>query len=131
MTMAFLARSQVPRKFDSPEQHLIKGLNVETVAEIFIPPPPWIINPLYSAIQAVPDNDHYNYSASFSLNLAMYNKILVPDDWSDMWFSMNGRVHPYALTWEDPSLWESGDDPEDSCHYVIPALIIRDQSYQP
>ncbi|RSL86105.1 hypothetical protein CDV31_016453, partial [Fusarium ambrosium] len=44
---------------------------------------------------------------------------------------MNGRVHPYALTWDV----EQRDGPESDTgaitKYTIPALIIRDQGYQP
>ncbi|KAH6967640.1 hypothetical protein BKA56DRAFT_596945 [Ilyonectria sp. MPI-CAGE-AT-0026] len=43
---------------------------------------------------------------------------------------MYGRVHPYALTWQiDPGDGqETGDNLQD---YIIPALIVCDQGYQP
>jgi hypothetical protein len=43
---------------------------------------------------------------------------------------MYGRVHPYALTWEleQDEGHDAGDGPQDYC---IPAIIVRDQIYQP
>lgn len=128
MSMTFFVRSQYPRKFTSPEQHQIKGLNIETIAEIFFPPPAWITNRQYYTLQADSDNGDSNWG-SFSLNFPMYNQALDPSEWDNMWFSMSGRVHPYALTWEaepDDSLETDGD----LQNYTIPALIVRDQSYQ-
>ena len=53
--MIFLARSSSPRtrRFASPEQHLIKGLNVETMADVFFPSPSWITTPEYSDLQTL------------------------------------------------------------------------------
>ncbi|KAM4064106.1 hypothetical protein HRG_012600 [Hirsutella rhossiliensis] len=44
---------------------------------------------------------------------------------------MVGRVHPFALTWEIErrDSFESEDD--NITEYTIPALIVRDHSYQP
>ena len=129
MSMMFFARSQCPRRFAFPVQHQIKGLNVETIAEIFFPLPTWITDPHYWTLQADSGNDDSNWG-SFSLNFSMYNQTLVLSEWDDMWFFMYGRVHPYALTWElqpDNGL-ETGDNLQ---HYTIAALIVRDQGYQP
>jgi hypothetical protein len=120
MSMMFFARSRFSRKFTSPEQHHIKGLNVEAVTGILFPPPTWISIPEYSGLLAYPEDDNSN-CAYFSLNLSMYNQTLDPSELTDTWFFMYGRVHPYALTWEVGP----------NNYYTIPALIIRDQGYQP
>ncbi|KAJ4136672.1 hypothetical protein NW754_002237 [Fusarium falciforme] len=44
---------------------------------------------------------------------------------------MNGRVHPYALTWEVEQRDGLESDTGAITQYTIPALIIRDQGYQP
>ena len=128
MSMTFLACPQNPRKFVYPQQQLIKGLNVETITGVFFPPPTWITSQEYNILQAKPDNDNPNW-CFFSLNLPMYDQILVPSDWDGMWFSMNGHVHPYALTWE--VLSNNTNPSEGVGYYTIPALIVRDQSYEP
>lgn len=129
MSMMFFARSQCPRKFTSPEQHQIKNLNFETIAGIIFPPPTWITNPEYRFLLAdsiYSSNDNLNW-CYFSLNFSMYNQSLDPSEWDDRWFSMYGRVHPYALTWEvEPD--ETSDGLQD---YTIPVLTVRDQGYQP
>jgi hypothetical protein len=128
MSMMFFAHPRYPKKFASPEQHQIKGLNVETIAGILFPPPPWTTVPEYDGLLAE-TNEESNWGF-FSLNLSMYNQTLDPSEWDDKWFLMYGRVHPYALTWEvepDDSV-ETGDN---LFNYTIPALIVRDQGYQP
>jgi hypothetical protein len=128
MSMMFFACPRYPKRFVSPNQHQIKGLNVETVAGILFPPPTWATIPEYSGLLAASNTDS-NWGF-FSLNLSMYNQTLEPSEWDDMWFHMYGRVHPYALTWEvDPD--DSLDSGDNVGHYTIPALIIRDQGYQP
>lgn len=128
MSMMFFVRTQCPREFTTPVQNLIKGLNVETIAEVFFPSPAWMTNPKYFTLQAESGNDNSNWG-SFSLNLSMYNQALVPYDWEGTWFFMYGRVHPYALTWEveQGNGLETGDNLQ---NYTIPALIVRDQGYQ-
>lgn len=46
---------------------------------------------------------------------------------------MAGRVHPFALTWEIERQDGLDDELADGDHlaYTIPALIVRDQGYQP
>ena len=62
--------------------------------------------------------------------MSIYNQTIVPSEWENMWFFMYGRVHPYALTWEvEPGGGlETTDGLKD---YSIPAIITRDQDYQP
>jgi hypothetical protein len=120
MSMMFFARSRFVKKLASAEEHYIKGLNVVAVTGILFPPPTWISMPEYSSLLACSENDNSN-CAYFSLNLSMYNQTLDPSELNDAWFFMYGRVHPYALT------WEIGPDN----YYTIPALIVRDQGYQP
>jgi len=121
-------QSQLPAKLDDPKQHQIKGLNVETVVKIPIPSPAWITSPDYWILPAKSDNDVSN-SAFFSLNFSMYPSTIDPFEWDSMWFFTYGRVHPYALTWEVKS--GDGVHPDDLQDYTIPALIVRDQGYQP
>lgn len=129
MSMMFFVRTQIPEKFASSLQQQIKGLNYETIAGVHFPKPDWITTPEYAALSD-PDDNSPNWK-SFSLNFSRYNsQPISEDDWSNKWFFMYGRVHPYAMTWElqpyDGS--EDGHIPQD---YTIPALIIRDQGYQP
>ncbi|KAK4058977.1 hypothetical protein Purlil1_14394 [Purpureocillium lilacinum] len=44
---------------------------------------------------------------------------------------MNGRVHPYALAWEVEQHDGLESDTGDTILYTMPALIVRDQGYQP
>ena len=129
MSMAFLVRTQVPKRFASSSQHQIKGLNLETIAGVHFPTPDWMAAAEYAALRPDPDDDSSNWRL-FSLNLSIYHQAIFPDDWNDKWFFMYGRVHPYALTWELPP--EDGSDAADvPQNYTIPALIVRDQGYQP
>ena len=132
MSMMFFVRCQCPRRFATVEQQQVKSLNFETIAEIPFPPPTWITNPPYNDLRAdlKDDDSHDTDMKSFSLNFSMYNQTLTPSDWNDTWFFMYGRVHPYALSWEV----EPENDEETSIvpqYYTIPALIVRDQGYQP
>ncbi|KAH7147006.1 hypothetical protein B0J13DRAFT_421164, partial [Dactylonectria estremocensis] len=67
----------------------------------------------------------------FSLNLSIYNQQMVPEDWLDQSFFMAGRVPPFALTWEVER--QDGLESVDNglLAYTIPALVVRDQGYQP
>jgi hypothetical protein len=129
MSMMFPVRPQLPKRFASPKQQQIKGLNFETIAAVYFPPPPWMNSSEYAALQPQTDAETANWGY-FSLNFSLYNQAFTPSDWEDEWFFMHGRVHPYALTWEI----EPGNDPDaghDAQDYTIPALIVRDQGYQP
>lgn len=70
MSIMCFARPRSPRRFASPEQHQIKGLNVETVAGILFPPPAWITSPEYSTLRADSEDDDPD-RAFFSLNLSI------------------------------------------------------------
>jgi hypothetical protein len=131
MSMIFFVQTDFVKKFTSPEEHHVKGLNIESVAVVPFPSPKWITFPDYSALRAENENSDRCF---FSLNLSMYDPSIDLSDWNMHWFFMYGRVHPYALTWEvkvpdeDPEMIEMVGD---SVYYIIPALMVRDQGYQP
>ncbi|KAH7237905.1 hypothetical protein B0J15DRAFT_144028 [Fusarium solani] len=131
MSIMLFVQPGCPSRFASVDEHRVKGLNAETIARVVLPIPPWLTTPGYSPLRAHPANP--SPSVFFSLNLSIYNQQIVPDDWSDQWFFMAGRVHPFALTWEI----ERQDGLEDKVAasdyltYTIPALIVRDQGYRP
>jgi hypothetical protein len=131
MSMFFFVQSEFVKQFTSPEKHHVKGLNAESVAMVPFPPPSWITSPVYTALRAKEDNSDRCF---FSLNFSMYDPSIDLSDWNMQWFFMYGRVHPYALSWEvqlhdqDPEIIEMIGD---SAYYTIPALIVRDQGYQP
>ncbi|KAH6874196.1 hypothetical protein B0T10DRAFT_415665 [Thelonectria olida] len=131
MSIMFFVQPGRPSRFTSSDQHRVKGLNAETIARVVLPTPSWLTAPDYSPLRTDP-SDHLPF-VFFSLNLSLYSQQLVPEDWSNQWFYMTGRVHPFALTWElehqDGLEDESADD--DVVVYTIPALIVRDQGYQP
>ena len=127
MSMMFFVYPRAPKRFARQDQHLIKGLNAESIARVALPPPSWITTPDYASLRSEDDSSNYAY---FSLNMSLYSQTIVPSEWDQTWFFMYGRVHPYALTWEiDPD--EGPDAAEAPLDYCIPALIIRDQGYQP
>ena len=129
MSMMFFVRTQLPQRFASPLKHQIKGLNVETIAGVYFPTPHWMSAPEYANLLPDQDDDSSTWKL-FSLNLSIYNQPISPDDWSDKWFFMYGRVQPYALTWE-LLLDDDSDNANLSQEYAIPALMIRDHCYQP
>jgi hypothetical protein len=132
MSIFFITRLPLPKKFESPEQQQIKGLNFETIASVYFPPPPWLNNSDYAALQLQPNDDDDNdiHSALFSLNLSIYDQAITPSDWDDADFFLYGQVHPYALTWEiqPDNNWDADDEIR---NYTIPSLIVRDLCYQP
>ncbi|XP_044716010.1 uncharacterized protein HRG_10184 [Hirsutella rhossiliensis] len=67
----------------------------------------------------------------FSLNLSIYGQPVVDSDWSEQWFFMSGRVHPYALAWEVERRDGLEADVGETLLYTMPALVVRDQGYQP
>ncbi|KAM4061648.1 hypothetical protein HRG_013272 [Hirsutella rhossiliensis] len=99
------------------------------MARVFLPPPSWLLTAEYAPLRS--DTDDSATSIFFSLNLSIYNQLVVASEWTEEWFFMNGRVHPYALAWEV----EQRDGLESGAGgillYTMPALIIRDQGYQP
>ncbi|KAG6979402.1 hypothetical protein FocnCong_v010454 [Fusarium oxysporum f. sp. conglutinans] len=130
MSITFFVQPGCPSRFASSDQHRVKGLNAETIARVILPAPPWLTAPDYLPLRTDPADPPP--SIFFSLNLSIYNQQIVPEDWFDQWFFMAGRVHPFALTWEverQDGLEESVDS--GLLAYTIPALILRDQGYQP
>jgi hypothetical protein len=133
MSIMFFVQPGCPSRFASADEHQVKGLNAETIARVVLPTPPippWLTAPDYSPLRAHPDDS--SPSIFFSLNLSIYNQQIDPEDWSNQWFFMAGCVHPFALTWEinpQDRLETSADD--GFLTYTIPALIVRNQGYQP
>ncbi|KAJ4076783.1 hypothetical protein NW760_015356 [Fusarium oxysporum] len=130
MSITFFVQPGCPSRFASSDQHRVKGLNAETIARVILPAPPWLTAPDYLQLRTDPADP--SPSIFFSLNLSIYNQQIVPEDWFDQWFFMAGRVHPFALTWE-VERQDGLDESVDSglLAYTIPALIVRDQGYQP
>jgi hypothetical protein len=126
MSMTFFVQCQIPTKFAYPEHHQIRGLNAETIATIAFPLPSWLTELEYSSLRSDSENDR----GAFSLNIPMYNQIINESEWDEMWFLMSGIVHPYALTWQ-VDLPDSSDTGNKTQDYTIPALIVRDQNFQP
>jgi hypothetical protein len=130
MSIMFFVQPGCPSRFASADEHRVKGLNAETIARVVLPTPPWLTTPDYSPLLAHTDDP--SPSIFFSLNLSMYSQQIDPDDWSNQWIFMTGRVHPFALTWEiNPQDGLEISAGGASLTYTIPALIVRDQGYQP
>ncbi|KAH7110027.1 hypothetical protein B0J13DRAFT_662338 [Dactylonectria estremocensis] len=129
MSMMFFAQPDCPSRFAHQDQHRIKGLNAETLARIFLPPPSWLLAAEYAPLRS--DVDDSPTSIFFSLNLSIYNQPIVASEWFEEWFFMNGRVHPYALVWEVEQQDGLESDTGRTLLYTMPALIVRDQGYQP
>ncbi|OAQ57861.1 hypothetical protein VFPPC_12426 [Pochonia chlamydosporia 170] len=129
MSMMAIVQTGCPSRFAYPDEHRIKGLNAETIARIHLPTPPWLMNPEYAVLQSDPGQPNTNIF--MSLNISLYNQHVVPSDWTDEWFFMTGRAHPYALTWE--LLQNDGleTDVDTVSEYTIAAFIVRDLGYQP
>jgi hypothetical protein len=129
MSIFFMTRLPRLNKFESPEQQQIKGLNFETIATVRLPPPAWLNDPQYTALQAK-ESDGDTTSVLFSLNISVYDSAINISDWDDMYFFLYGLVHPYALTWEiTPEV--DFDTNTEIQNYTIPPLIVRDACYQP
>lgn len=121
----------LPRKFSQPDQHLVRGLHAEAIARIVLPKPAWMTGfPDYRFLLRADEDDTDDFSQAFlSLNISFYNTQIIESEWRDMLFFMYGRFHPYALTWEiEPH--NPLASANDTVEYCIPALIVRDHSYQ-
>ena len=129
MSMMFFVQPDCPSRFAHQDDHRIKGLNAETIARILLPPPSWLLTADYAPLRS--DAGDSPTSIFFSLNLSIYGQSIVPSEWTEEWFFMNGRVHPYALAWEvaQHDGLESGTG--GTLLYTMPALVVRDQGYQP
>jgi hypothetical protein len=60
-----------------------------------------------------------------------HNQQLDPSDWTEQWFFVTGRLHPYALTWRITQLDGLETEVGTVSEYTIPAFIVRDSSFQP
>ncbi|KAK4078074.1 hypothetical protein Purlil1_12095 [Purpureocillium lilacinum] len=129
MSMMFFVQPDCPSRFAHPDEHRIKGLNAETLARIFLPPPSWLLTAKYASLRA--DTGDSPTSIFFSLNLSIYSQSIVSCEWTEEWFFMNGRVHPYALAWEVEQHDGLESDTGGTLLYTMPALVVRDQGYQP
>ncbi len=129
MSMMALVQTGCPARFASSDQHRIKGLNAETVARICLPSPTWLANQEYEILQSA--NVGLQGQIYVSLNMAIYSQQLCAADWTDQWFFMSGRLHPYALTWR--TVQQDGLETEIGTvsDYTIPVFVVRDLSFQP
>ncbi|KJZ69057.1 hypothetical protein HIM_11553 [Hirsutella minnesotensis 3608] len=130
MSMMFFAQPDCPARFAHQDEHRVRGLNAEAIARVLLPAPSWLLAAEYAPLRA--ENDDADVSSLFfSLNLSIYGQPLVDSDWSEQWFFMPGRVHPYALAWEVERRDGLEADVGDTLLYTMPALIVRDYGYQP
>ncbi|KJZ67924.1 hypothetical protein HIM_12687 [Hirsutella minnesotensis 3608] len=129
MSMMFFVQPDCPSRFSHQDEHRIRGLNAETIARIFLPSPSWLLTAEYAPLRS--DTDNSLPSIFFSLNLSIYGQPIVASEWTEQWFFMNGRVHPYALAWEVEQRDGLEADMGATLIYTMPALVVRDQSYQP
>ncbi|KAH6961723.1 hypothetical protein BKA56DRAFT_737073 [Ilyonectria sp. MPI-CAGE-AT-0026] len=129
MSMMVFVQPDFPSRFAYQDQHRIKGLNAEAIARAFLPAPSWILTPEYAQLRS--DLDNPSGYISLSINLSIYNQQVVASEWTEQWSFMNGRVHPYALTWDVEQRHGLESDTGAIAQYTIPTLIIRDQGYQP
>ncbi|KAM4067833.1 hypothetical protein HRG_009802 [Hirsutella rhossiliensis] len=98
-------------------------------SEVFLPTPSWLSTPEYAAIRS--DTGNPSTCIFFSLNISIYNQQIISSEWTEQWFFMVGRVHPFALTWEIERRDGLESDDDNITEYTVPALIVRDHSYQP
>ncbi|KAH7183879.1 hypothetical protein BKA60DRAFT_670597 [Fusarium oxysporum] len=91
ISMIFFTQPDCPSRFAHQDQHRIKGLNAETLARIFLPPPSWLLAAEYAPLRS--DVDDSSTSIFFSLNFSIYKQPIVASEWIEEWFFMNGRVH--------------------------------------
>ncbi|GJN70083.1 hypothetical protein PLICBS_010177 [Purpureocillium lilacinum] len=127
--MAFVRPAAIPSRFAYPDEHLVKGLNAETLAKVDLPSPQWLSTPEYASILG--DSDSLSPSIFFSLNISLYNQQIDASDWANQLFFMTGRVHPYALTWELEQRDGFDSDDDNIAEYTVPAFVVRDHSFQP
>ncbi|KAM4067471.1 hypothetical protein HRG_001397 [Hirsutella rhossiliensis] len=129
MSMMAFVQPGCPSRFAYQNEHRIKGLNVETLARVFLPTPSWLSTPEYAAIRS--DTDSPSTCIFLSLNISIYNQQIIPSEWTEQWFFMVGRVHPFALTWEIERRDGLESEDDNITEYTVPALIVRDHSCQP
>ncbi|XP_044718865.1 uncharacterized protein HRG_07430 [Hirsutella rhossiliensis] len=98
MSMMAFVQPGCPARFAYQNEHRVKGLNAETLARVFLPTPSWLSTPEYAAIRS--DTGNPSTCIFFSLNISIYNQQIISSEWTEQWFFMVGRVHPFALTWK-------------------------------
>ncbi|KAJ6436227.1 transposase [Purpureocillium lavendulum] len=125
MSMMFFVQPDCPSRFAHQDDHRIKGLNAETIARILLPPPSWLLTADYAPLRS--DAGDSPTSIFFSLNLSIYGQSILASEWTEEWFFMNGRVHPYALAWEVAQHDGLESDMGGTLLYTMPALVVRDQ----
>ncbi|KAL9561225.1 hypothetical protein ACKAV7_014580 [Fusarium commune] len=64
-------------------------------------------------------------ASSSASTFSIYNQQVVASEWTEQWFFMNGRVHPYALTWEVEQRDGLESDTGAIAQYTIPVLIVK------
>ncbi|KND92539.1 hypothetical protein TOPH_02790 [Tolypocladium ophioglossoides CBS 100239] len=125
--MLYATRS--PRGAGGDIRTALPGSLIETIARVLLPPPSWLLTAECAPLRS--DTGHLPTSIFFSLNLLIYGQPIVSSEWTEEWFFMNGRVHPYALAWEVEQHDGLESDTRSTLLYTMPALVVRDQGYQP
>jgi len=126
MSMMFFVYLGSPNTFTHPDLYRIKGFDTEVIAKVFFPRPSWMTGLEYRCLTS----DDSSNSGFFSLNMSFYNQEIIASEWKKRWFFMCGRVHPYTLTWEVET-GEALETADSLQEYSIPAIMVRDQGYQP
>ncbi|KJZ68129.1 hypothetical protein HIM_12480 [Hirsutella minnesotensis 3608] len=129
MSIMFFVQPDCPVRFACQDEHRVKGLNAEAMARVLLPPPAWLLAKEYAPLRSDPDDSPA--SVFFSLNLSIYGQPIDASEWTEEWFFMHGRVHPYALAWEVEQRDGLESDAGSTLLYTMPALVVRDQGYQP
>ncbi|KAF6787321.1 hypothetical protein CMUS01_16461 [Colletotrichum musicola] len=108
-----------PQKLSSQDEQLLKGLNYEAIVQVPCIRPDWIDLPDYSRLRFQQShNSDIGDNLQFSLNVAIYNGLVVTDDdWDNKWFHVTGRAHPYVLTFQTGPA-------DDMYEYDVPGLLI-------
>ncbi|KAI5459498.1 hypothetical protein BGZ63DRAFT_406790 [Mariannaea sp. PMI_226] len=83
VSMTFLVKTNIPSRFSSAEEFRIKGLNAETIAQVYLPCPDWLKQPQYSALSLSYHPDEPSPSIFFSLNISLYHQRITSEDWKD------------------------------------------------
>lgn len=133
MTLMFFVTtdSDMPAKCPLRDRQLIRGLDGEATARVMFPKPPWLTeDQRYRSLLRIAEADDDDFSQGFfSLNMSLFNKEIVASEWQGRYFIMQGRVHPYILTWDlDEGLYR--EPVEEPIEYRAPALIVRDLGFQ-
>ncbi|KAM4064045.1 hypothetical protein HRG_012573 [Hirsutella rhossiliensis] len=109
------------------DDHRIRGLNAEAMARVFLPPPAWLLATEYAPSDRMPMIPDIRL---FSLNLSIYGQPIDPptgpkSGFSRMPASTPTRSHGRLSNATASSLTRAAP------FYTMPALVVRDQGYQP